>query len=222
MPSPSPREAPEIPLRGLSYAQDAGRATTADGFGNLVRAFVVNAPALRCLPLPRPVALHQEADSRGVRPAVELGQEVVRAQFVEIAPPSTSSVVPDPITTRHAPGHVASPAHTPPAPHFAAASPSNARRPRISPGPLTYCALGRIRTCNLLIRSQMLYPLSYECLFCFLAVPCPFGPLAATGRTLHDCRSHVKSVCRSHCDLRKHPSEQGTTTKPRSLGPGLR
>ncbi len=24
------------------------------------------------------------------------------------------------------------------------------------------CALGRIRTCNLLIRSQMLYPLSYE------------------------------------------------------------
>lgn len=29
------------------------------------------------------------------------------------------------------------------------------------------CALGRIRTCNLLIRSQMLYPLSYECLFCF-------------------------------------------------------
>ena len=26
------------------------------------------------------------------------------------------------------------------------------------------CALGRIRTCNLLIRSQMLYPLSYECL----------------------------------------------------------
>lgn len=31
------------------------------------------------------------------------------------------------------------------------------------------CALGRIRTCNLLIRSQMLYPLSYECLFCFLS-----------------------------------------------------
>ncbi len=24
------------------------------------------------------------------------------------------------------------------------------------------CALGRIRTCNLLIRSQVLYPLSYE------------------------------------------------------------
>ncbi|SCK19356.1 Site-specific recombinase XerD [Streptomyces sp. AmelKG-E11A] len=31
-------------------------------------------------------------------------------------------------------------------------------------GPLVRCALGRIRTCNLLIRSQMLYPLSYECL----------------------------------------------------------
>jgi hypothetical protein len=29
-------------------------------------------------------------------------------------------------------------------------------------GALTCCALGRIRTCNLLIRSQMLYPLSYE------------------------------------------------------------
>ena len=27
---------------------------------------------------------------------------------------------------------------------------------------LDRCALGRIRTCNLLIRSQMLYPLSYE------------------------------------------------------------
>lgn len=29
-------------------------------------------------------------------------------------------------------------------------------------GALSCCALGRIRTCNLLIRSQMLYPLSYE------------------------------------------------------------
>lgn len=76
-------------------------------------------------------------------------------------------------------------------------------------GAFDLCALGRIRTCNLLIRSQMLYPLSYECLFCFLAVPCPSGPLAATGRTLHDCRSHVKSVCHSPCDLRKHPSERG-------------
>ena len=35
-------------------------------------------------------------------------------------------------------------------------------------GPLTCCALGRIRTCNLLIRSQMLYPLSYERLTCRL------------------------------------------------------
>jgi hypothetical protein len=34
----------------------------------------------------------------------------------------------------------------------------------LSTGPLACCALGRIRTCNLLIRSQMLYPLSYECL----------------------------------------------------------
>ncbi len=31
----------------------------------------------------------------------------------------------------------------------------------MTPGALD-CALGRIRTCNLLIRSQMLYPLSYE------------------------------------------------------------
>lgn len=31
-------------------------------------------------------------------------------------------------------------------------------------GAVDLCALGRIRTCNLLIRSQMLYPLSYECL----------------------------------------------------------
>lgn len=36
--------------------------------------------------------------------------------------------------------------------------------PDFRPGPLGCCALGRIRTCNLLIRSQMLYPLSYECL----------------------------------------------------------
>lgn len=43
----------------------------------------------------------------------------------------------------------------------------NTRGPQdLSWGPLACCALGRIRTCNLLIRSQMLYPLSYECL-CF-------------------------------------------------------
>ncbi len=40
-----------------------------------------------------------------------------------------------------------------------------------SQGAFDLCALGRIRTCNLLIRSQMLYPLSYECLFCFPADP---------------------------------------------------
>lgn len=41
----------------------------------------------------------------------------------------------------------------------------NARGPQdFSWGPPACCALGRIRTCNLLIRSQMLYPLSYECL----------------------------------------------------------
>ncbi len=41
------------------------------------------------------------------------------------------------------------------------------------------CALGRIRTCNLLIRSQMLYPLSYECLFCF---PSSLSALPARSR----------------------------------------
>lgn len=40
-------------------------------------------------------------------------------------------------------------------------------------GAFDLCALGRIRTCNLLIRSQMLYPLSYECLF-FFSPPLPF------------------------------------------------
>ena len=74
----------------------------------------------------------------------------------------------------------------------------------LSTGPLVCCALGRIRTCNLLIRSQMLYPLSYECLFfVVVSAPVPFGPFAATGRTLHDRRRHVKSVCPTPCDLRK-------------------
>lgn len=91
-------------------------------------------------------------------------------------------------------------------------------------GAFHLCALGRIRTCNLLIRSQMLYPLSYECLcsFVFVAVLGPAGPLAATGRTLHDCRRHVKSVCCSPCDLRKRGSEGPGRAKPRSGGPGLR
>ncbi len=84
--------------------------------------------------------------------------------------------------------------------------------PGSSPGASHLCALGRIRTCNLLIRSQMLYPLSYECLFC-----CCLGfrsgvsrAVAATGRTLHDCRRHVKSVRVTPCELRKR----------RSPGPG--
>lgn len=48
------------------------------------------------------------------------------------------------------------------------------KAPGSSPGASHLCALGRIRTCNLLIRSQMLYPLSYECLFCCCtAVPLP-------------------------------------------------
>lgn len=92
-------------------------------------------------------------------------------------------------------------------------------------GPLVSCALGRIRTCNLLIRSQMLYPLSYECLLFGFSVFAlgPSGPLAATGRTLHDCRRHVKSVCHTACELRKRLSGGSwETPKPRSGGPGLR
>ena len=47
-------------------------------------------------------------------------------------------------------------------------SPTDVKGPAGSTGgAFDLCALGRIRTCNLLIRSQMLYPLSYECLFCF-------------------------------------------------------
>ena len=65
------------------------------------------------LPPLRPVALHQRSDSCVVSVAVELGHEIVRTQLVEISPPSTSPVVPDPVTTRHAPGDVASPAHGP-------------------------------------------------------------------------------------------------------------
>jgi hypothetical protein len=40
-------------------------------------------------------------------------------------------------------------------------------------------------------------------LFCFIAAPGPSGSLAATGRTLHDCRRHVKSVSHTACELRK-------------------
>lgn len=35
-------------------------------------------------------------------------------------------------------------------------------RKKARPVGRAYCALGRIRTCNLLIRSQVLYPLSHE------------------------------------------------------------
>lgn len=71
-------------------------------------------------------------------------------------------------------------------------------------GAFGLCALGRIRTCNLLIRSQMLYPLSYECLFfCFCLRFRPFRPVPATRRTLHDCHRHVKSVRHTPSDLRK-------------------
>jgi hypothetical protein len=58
------------------------------------------------------VALHQCDDPRLVRLTVELGQEIVRAQLVEITPPSAASVVPDPVAARHTPGDVASSAHT--------------------------------------------------------------------------------------------------------------
>jgi hypothetical protein len=85
---------------------------------DLVRLWCRHSSSLlrRRLPLLRPVALHQGSDPCVVRLAVELGHEIVRAQLVEIAPPSTSSVVPDPVTTRDAPGNVASPAHVPPFP----------------------------------------------------------------------------------------------------------
>lgn len=75
-----------------------------------------SSPLRRRLPVLRPVALHQGSNPCLVRLTVELGQEIVRAQLVEIAPPSTSSVVPDPVTTRDASGNIASPAHIPPFP----------------------------------------------------------------------------------------------------------
>lgn len=56
-------------------------------------------------------ALHQCGDPRLVRLTVELRQEIVRAQLVEITPPSAASVVPDPVAARHTPGDVASSAH---------------------------------------------------------------------------------------------------------------
>jgi hypothetical protein len=75
-----------------------------------------SSPLWRHLPLLRPVTLHQRSNPCVVRLTVQLGHQIVRTQFVEIPPPTTSSVVPDPVTTRRAPSNVASPAHSPPCP----------------------------------------------------------------------------------------------------------
>ena len=77
------------------------------------------------------------------------------------------------------------------------------------------CALGRIRTCNLLIRSQMLYPLSYE----RLAFRRFFLPVGVAGTTLHDLRRQAKSIGRSAADLQKRPCRGvfgGTRARGRS------
>lgn len=102
-------------------------------------------------------------------------------------------------------------------------SPADARGPLDDvQGASDLCALGRIRTCNLLIRSQMLYPLSYECLFfCLAFAPRSFDPLAATDRTLHDCRRHVKSIDPTPCDLRKRRADQGSDPLGNGRSPGL-
>ncbi len=97
-------------------------------------------------------------------------------------PPTAS---PQPHDDRHAP------APTPP---------TNARGPLDDvQGASDLCALGRIRTCNLLIRSQMLYPLSYE----RLAFRRFFLPVGVAGTTLHDLRREAKSIRHSRSDLRK-------------------
>ena len=93
-------------------------------------------------------------------------------------------------------------------------------------GALICCALGRIRTCNLLIRSQMLYPLSYEC----LASRRFFLPVGVAWTTLHDLRPDTKSITPTLPDLRKRPSSRrqrhrsqcpaGATTKVRGGTPG--
>lgn len=76
-------------------------------------------------------------------------------------------------------------------------------------GPLSCCALGRIRTCNLLIRSQVLYPLSYE----RLAFRRFFLPVGVAGTTLHDLRRQAKSVSHTPTDLRKRHF-QGAPGRP--------
>jgi len=65
----------------------------------------------RPLSLQGPVPLEEGGDLLLVRRVVELGEEIVRAEFVEIAPPPTSPVVPDAIAARHASGHIPSPTH---------------------------------------------------------------------------------------------------------------
>src|SRR5882757_4785644 len=58
-------------------------------------------------------------------------------------------------------------------------------------GVFELCALGRIRTCNLLIRSQMLYPLSYEC---GVLRGGRRGPGGFACTTLHEVAREVKSI----------------------------
>ncbi len=79
-----------------------------------------------------------------------------------------------------------------------------------STGPLVCCALGRIRTCNLLIRSQMLYPLSYECVSVILLSDFSsraFRPGRRCGTTLHEPRRHAKSIGHSMINQGKAGTE---------------
>lgn len=92
---------------------------------------------------------------------------------------------------------------------------ANARGPfRDRKGPLGCCALGRIRTCNLLIRSQVLYPLSYE----RLASRRFFLPVGVAGTTLHDLRREAKSIPLTPSDLHKRPDARSFRVDPRRPG----
>ncbi|CAK7287167.1 hypothetical protein SGPA1_50133 [Streptomyces misionensis JCM 4497] len=134
-----------------------------------------------------------------VLPAFVEGRVPARRHGLRPDPhPGARTRTPDPGDDRRQPGRhppigdLSPEAPTPEAPDLSGAS--------------VPCALGRIRTCNLLIRSQMLYPLSYECLFfCSCLRFGSFRPVPATGRTLHDCRRHVKSDWLTPSDLRKRP-----------------
>src|SRR5690606_37410027 len=68
-------------------------------------------PARTGSPFQGPVALQQCRDAGLVGRAVEFGQEVVGAEFVEVAPPAVALVVPDAVAAGDAPGDVASSAH---------------------------------------------------------------------------------------------------------------